>query len=119
MKTLNKTSSAEVGAYLRQNARKILVLALFLLLVHDVFGAHGIIAMRRTQKQIDQIRDQIGKITDENKSLSGQVTALKSDPKAIERIAREEMGLARPGEFIYKLPDSAKPGDPQNPQPKQ
>ncbi len=49
----------------------------------------------------------------ENKSLSSQVNSLKTDPKAIERIAREGMGLARPGEIIYKLPDSAKPGDPQ------
>ena len=35
--------------------------------------------------------------------------ALKSDPAAIERIAREEMGLARPGEYIFKTP--AKSGD--------
>ena len=25
------------------------------------------------------------------------------------------MGLARPGEMIFKLPDPAKPGDPQKP----
>ena len=107
-------SSSEAGAYLRRNARQILGLALFALLVHDVFGTHGFIAMRRTQKEIAQVREDIGKINDENKSLADQVNSLKTDPKAIERIAREEMGLARPGELIYKLPDSAKPGDPQN-----
>ncbi len=64
-----------------------------------------------TQREIEQIREQIGKLNNENHSLSGQVNSLKTDPKAIERIAREEMGLARPGEIIYKLPDSAKPGD--------
>ena len=110
-----KISPAEAGAYLRKNARQILGLALFALLVHDVFGAHGFIAMRRTQREIEQIRQQIGKINDENKSLTDQVSSLKTDPKAIERIAREEMGLARPGELIYKLPDSAKPGDPRTP----
>ena len=65
--------------------------------------------MRRTQKEIKQIQEQIGKINDENKSLTDQVNSLKSDPKSIERIAREEMGLARPGEMIFKLPDTAKP----------
>jgi cell division protein FtsB len=108
-----KISPADAAAYLRKNARQILGLALFALLVHDIFGAHGFIAMRKTQKEIEQIREQIGKLNNENQSLSGQVNSLKTDPKAIERIAREEMGLARPGEIIYKLPDSAKPGDSQ------
>lgn len=115
MTQLPKISRVEVEAFLRKNARQILILALFALLVHDIFGAHGFIAMRRTQKEIADIQDQIGRINTENKSLSEQVTSLKSDPKAIERIAREEMGLARPGEMIYKLPDSAKPGDVQEP----
>ncbi len=114
MMQLPKISRVDLEAFLRRNARQILILALFALLVHDIFGAHGFIAMRRTQKEIADIQDQIGKINTENKSLSDEVTSLKSDPKAIERIAREEMGLARPGELIYKLPDSAKPGNPGN-----
>ena len=115
MMELPKISRVEVETFLRKNARQILILALFALLVHDIFGAHGFIAMRRTQKEITDIQDQIGRINTENKSLSDQVNSLKTDPKAIERIAREEMGLARPGELIYKLPDSAKPGDSQGP----
>jgi cell division protein FtsB len=108
-----KISPSKTAAYLQKNARQILCLALFALLVHDIFGAHGFIAMRKTQQEIEQVRERIGKLNDENKSLSNQVNSLKTDPRAIERIAREEMGLARPGEIIYKLPDSAKPGDPQ------
>ena len=113
MRELPKFSPSDAAAYLRRNARQILGLALFALLLHDIFGVHGFIAMRRTQNEIKQIREQIGKLNSENKSLSSQVNSLKTDPKAIERIAREEMGLARPGEIIYKLPDSAKPGDSQ------
>ena len=105
VRQIRGTSSAGAAAYLRKNMRQILCLALFALLVHDIFGPHGFIAMRRTQKEIDDIRTQIGRINTENKSLTDQVNALKTDPKAIERIAREEMGLARPGEMIFKLPD--------------
>jgi cell division protein FtsB len=43
------------------------------------------------------------------------VSSLKTDPKSIERIAREEMGLARSGELIFKLPETAKPGGLQKP----
>jgi cell division protein FtsB len=115
VRQLPKISPADAVARLRKNLRQILFLALLALLVHDIFGAHGFMAMRRTQKEIQEIRQQIGKLNNDNKSLSSQVNSLKTDPNAVERIAREEMGLARPGEIIYKLPDSAKPGDPQKP----
>ena len=108
VKPFRNISLTEVGEYLRRNTRQILALALFALLLHDVFGTHGFIAMRRTQKEIEQIREQIGKINDQNKSLTEQVNSLKTDPKSIERIAREEMGLARPGEMIFKIPDTPK-----------
>jgi cell division protein FtsB len=111
MKQILTISPSEAGAYLRRHMRQILGFALFALLVHDVFGPHGFIAMRRTQKEIEQIRQQIGKMNEENKALSDQVNSLKTDPKSIERIAREEMGLARPGEMIFKLPDTAKPSN--------
>jgi cell division protein FtsB len=108
VKQIRGISSSEISSYLRRNTRQILGLALLALLVHDVFGPHGFIAMRRTQKEIEQIREQIGKMNDENKSLTEQVNSLKTDPRSIERIAREEMGLARPGEMIFKLPDTPK-----------
>jgi len=108
-KRIRESSADDFAAYLRRNARKILGIAFLMLLIHDIFGPHGVIAMRRTQREIEQIRQQIGKINAENKSLAEQVNSLKTDPKAIERIAREEMGLARPGELIFKLPDTPKP----------
>ncbi len=108
-KQLRSFSPHEAAAYVQRHLRQILGIALFALLVHDIFGPHGFIAMRRTQKEIDEIREQIGKVNEENKSLREEVNALKTDPKAIERIAREEMGLARPGEMIFRIPDSSKP----------
>lgn len=109
LKRIRETSADDFSAYLRRNARKILGVAFLALLIHDIFGPHGVIAMRRTQNEIKQIREQIGKLNEENKSLAAEVNSLKTDPKAIERIAREEMGLARPGELIFRLPDPPRP----------
>jgi cell division protein FtsB len=95
--------------FLRRNASIILAVGLLLLFLQDVFGTHGVLAMRRSQKEAAEIRKEIARLDEENRQLEERVKALKSDPAAIERIAREEMGLARPGEFIFKLP--AKPGD--------
>lgn len=91
-------------SFLRRNGRTLLVVGLVVLLGHDVFGAHGLLAMRRAGSELERLRQEIQKINQENRELAEQIKALKSDPKMIERIAREEMGLARPGELIFKLP---------------
>ena len=43
--------------------------------------------------------------------LSARVERLRDDPLELEREAREQLGLVRPGEVIYKFPagDSAAP----------
>jgi len=101
-----KVSRAEAIAAVRKHSMQILGVVLFGLFIHDVFGPHGFVAMRRTQREIEEIRMQIGSLNAENKSLADQVNSLKTDPRAIEQIAREEMGLGRPGEIIIKLPDT-------------
>lgn len=98
------THSVQQPSFLHHHARTILAVALAALLVQDIFGAHGFLAMRRTQKEIDRLRWEIQQVIAENRELDAQVEALKSDPKLIERIAREELGLARKGELIFKLP---------------
>lgn len=82
----------------------ILGLALLAVFVHDIFGDHGFLAMRRSQQEAGKLRQEIQKIDTENRQLAEHVKALRTDPLAIERVAREEMGLARPGELIFKLP---------------
>ena len=95
------------ASFSRRNARTLLAVAVAALLVQDIFGTHGFLAMRRTQKEIARLRQEIQQVNAENRELAAQVKALKTDPRMIERIAREEMGLARPGELIFKLPAPA------------
>jgi cell division protein FtsB len=94
--------------FVRRYSKELWALAIGFLVIHDIFGAHGVLAMRRTQKEASQIRQEIQRLDDENRKLQDRVKSLKTDPTAIEGIARD-MGLARPGEFIFKLP--AKRGD--------
>ena len=94
-------------SFLRRHLRTLLVIAVALLFVHDVFGANGFLAMRRAQMQVAQLHREIVELDAENRRLADEVKALKSDPDLIEKIAREQMGLARPGEKIFKLPPPA------------
>jgi cell division protein FtsB len=104
------TFGAQLRRFLRENAAAFLWTGLALLVVQDVFGTHGVLAMRRSQREAAEIRKEIQKLNDENRQLQDRVKDLKSDPQAIEEIAREEMGLARPGELIFKLPGKTPDG---------
>jgi len=88
-----------------------------LVLAHTLFGPYGYFSMRRSEREIEQLRQEIDRLDRENVQLSGEIRALQTDPAAIEKAAREEMGLARPGEIIFRLPDDPAPrtGTPASP----
>jgi cell division protein FtsL len=96
--------------FLRRNASVFLLGGLAVLLIQDIFGTHGVLAMRRAQKEAARVKQELQQMNNENRELQDNVRSLKSDPQTIERIAREEMGLARPGEYIFKIPEK-KPAD--------
>jgi len=77
---------------------------IMVLLVHDVFGKHGFLAMREKQREIQKVSKELGRLEKENAELQQNVQDLKSDPETIRRIGREEMGLAGQGEVIIKMP---------------
>jgi cell division protein FtsB len=94
------------GAFLERHGRTILGLFVLALVVHDIFGPHGFIAMRRTQSEIDRVKKNLDRLNKENAELGDQVRALKTDPRLIEKIAREDLQRAKPGEIIIRIPPS-------------
>jgi cell division protein FtsB len=92
------------AATLRRNATYVLVLVCIALLVHEIFGQHGFLALRQEKKEIESLLQQIRQLQHENEQLDKRIKALQSDPKAIEGPARE-MGLVYPGETIYTVPE--------------
>jgi cell division protein FtsB len=108
----NESPESGFNEFLRQHGRTILGLFVLALVVHDVFGTHGFIAMRRTQSEIERVRKDIDRLNFENIQLGQNVRALKTDPHAIEQIAREELQRAKPGEVIIRIPQLPSPQDP-------
>ncbi|HEY2820532.1 MAG TPA: septum formation initiator family protein [Candidatus Acidoferrum sp.] len=105
------TIESQITEFLKQHGRTVLGLFVLALVVHDIFGTHGFIAMRRTQLEIRRVRKDIDRLNSENVQLSDQVKALKSDPHEIERIAREELQRAKQGEVIIRVPQLPPPTD--------
>lgn len=92
------------AALLKRHGREMLGLLVAVMIVHDVFGTHGFLAMRRTQSEIKKVLSNLDKLSKENEALEQEVKDLKSDPRLIEKIARDDLGLARPGEVIIRIP---------------
>lgn len=116
-----KLSNAEpregFAGFVEQHGRAILGLFVLALVVHDIFGAHGFIAMRHKQSEIERVKKDLDRLNKENAELGQQVKALKTDPKLIEKIAREDLQRARPGEIIIRIPRSQQPARDSPPKP--
>lgn len=106
---------AQMREFLQRNMNWFLVAGFALLLLQDIFGTHGVLAMRRTQLQAKEVQQEIERLNEENRKLQSRVEHLKSDPATLEGIARDEMHLKRPGELVFPIQPKANPAT--NPQP--
>lgn len=104
------TVQKKLAALLKHHGRELLGLLVLVMIVHDVFGTHGFLAMRRTQSEIKKTQANLDKLSKENDALAQEVKDLKTDPRLIEKIARDDLGLARPGEVIIRIPQGQELG---------
>jgi cell division protein FtsL len=102
----------QLRAFFRRNALVFLVVALIWLIAQDIFGTHGVLAMRRSHQERDKLQSEIQQIDAENKKLQTNVTNLQSDPSTIEKAAREDLGLARPHELVFPTEQKFPPTTP-------
>ena len=100
----NVAAEEKIRSLVRQYGRGLLGLLVLVMIVHDVFGTHGFLAMRRTQDEIRKVKANLDALSKENAALAQEVKDLNTDPRLIEKIARDDLGLARPGEIIIRIP---------------
>ena len=72
------------------------------------FDGEGLKKYRVMRDQAAQLRGENVVLEAEIGRLTREAQALRSNPAALERAAREELRFIRPGEFIYRL--DAQPG---------
>ena len=78
---------------------------LFVSLWSLVVGEMGIVKYYRMRSQERALRDEITHLKQDNLRLLQEVRALKHDSAYLERLARDKIGLARPGEIVYYYGD--------------
>jgi cell division protein FtsB len=74
------------------------------LFLHVMFGANGMVVYRSKRAEYHKLQAEIDQLQRENEQYNGQIRALQTDPRAIEKEAREQLHYTRPGEVVYVNP---------------
>ena len=104
-------------------ASYVAVSLLFSALVFGFFlvNEHGLLRVRRQRLQLAKMQAEVAQLDEDNRKLEAEVTALRSDPNALEKTAREKLNLVKPGEVVLVLPEGwqarVRPPEPSAPIP--
>jgi cell division protein FtsB len=101
-----------IYALRRRIATIVVTVVTISLFVHVMFGANGMVVYRQKRAEYQALRKQVVQVQQENDRYTQQIQGLKSDQKSIEKEAREQLGYAKPGEYVYVPPTPAKPVPP-------
>jgi cell division protein FtsB len=77
--------------------------ALVLVLVAVLAGEYSTIDWLQVRSQLAQERDSVESMRAQVDSLARVARALENDPATQERAAREQFGLIRNGEILYRI----------------
>jgi cell division protein FtsB len=95
----------------RRTFQLLLVFVTLVLVINALVGDRGLTETLRAREQHQALRTSIDRLRGENARLRDEVRRLLSDPATIEALARQELGLIKPGELLFIIKD-AKPASP-------
>ena len=81
----------------------LLTVAMLLL---AVFNEKGALQVHAQARKLSAIESEISRLDSETKKLTAEIQALRSDPTTIEKLAREELKLVKPGEVVLVTPEN-------------
>lgn len=89
----------------RRSVHLLLVFVTVVLVVDALVGDKGLMASMRARRQYTEVAAALDALVRENARLREESRRLKEDPAAIEVVARQELGLIRPGEILFIIKD--------------
>ena len=95
--------------------RLVLFLVVAFAIANAVGGARGLTAFRDASSSFTTLSEAVTRLRQENDALRERARRLREDSAAVEDVARQELGLIRPGEKLFILrdqpPDAVIPPD--------
>ncbi len=68
-----------------------------------VFGNRGLVDNYKMLRRLDDIKKQNQELTAENNEMKKKILLLRSNLPYIEMIARNELGMVRKGDIVYRF----------------
>lgn len=80
----------------------LFVLGMMVLAIHS---EKGLLAMWEKQHELARLESGTAEVKAVNAKLRREIRRLRKDPEYIEKIAREELRMVRPGEVVFEFAD--------------
>jgi cell division protein FtsB len=71
------------------------------LVVDALVGDKGLLETMRARKESAEVAASLQALRQENDRMREQIRRLTDDPAMIESVARQDLGLIRPGELVF------------------
>ncbi|MEN6620764.1 MAG: septum formation initiator family protein [Smithella sp.] len=82
---------------------RYLIVFLFLMAILITFGNRGLVDNYLMSKRLAQLKVINNGVTAENIELKKKIVLLRSDLVYIESLARNELGMVKKGDIVYRL----------------
>lgn len=90
-------------AIVRRPATRLAAVLLGALLGSCIFGAGGLLDLRRLQGERAALGEEAFRLLGKNDDLRQRILRLRRSDRVLERLARQELGLVREGEIVYRF----------------
>lgn len=74
-----------------------------LLSLVTVVGERGAVHLWRLRGEKNRLDEQNYQLQKENEALRQRISRVRNDNRYLEKLAREELNMVRPGEVVYRL----------------
>jgi cell division protein FtsB len=90
----------------RRIVNALLIFSAVVLLVDALVGDTGFVQRIRARRQVQDAEVSLAILKRQNAETRDYIERLREDSSLIEAVAREEMGLIRPGELLFIIRDA-------------
>lgn len=89
----------------RRGLQLLLIFVTLVLIVDALIGDKGLTESLNARRQYQELHASLDRLRRDNATLREEMRRLNEDPATIESLARQELGLIKPGEIVFILKD--------------